>query len=113
MLKCLRWRQAAGPTLANGKIVAMLLAMAQLDQRVGDLAANASGIANAVSEARRAGASLVVTPELSLCGYPPEDLLLRPAFVDACAAELAALAGSVTSGTVLVGIPGAGERPLP
>ena len=44
--------------------------------------------------ARRAaiGASLIVTPELSLCGYPPEDLLLRPAFLDACAAELAALA---------------------
>ena len=34
---------------------------------------------------------LVVTPELSLCGYPPEDLVLRPAFIDACASELAAL----------------------
>ena len=56
-------------------------------------------------EAARAGASLVVTPELSLCGYPPEDLLLRPAFIDACAAELAALAGAVTRSTVLVGFP--------
>ena len=36
--------------------------------------------------------ALVVTPELSLCGYPPEDLVLRPAFLDACASELAALA---------------------
>ena len=63
----------------------MQLAIAQLDQRVGDLAANARGILAAVAEAERAGATLVVTPELSLCGYPPEDLLLRPAFLDACA----------------------------
>ncbi len=56
-------------------------------------------------EAERAGATLVVTPELSLCGYPPEDLLLRPAFIDACAGELAALAGTVTRSTVLVGFP--------
>ena len=49
-----------------------------------------------VGEAERAGARLVVTPELSLCGYPPEDLLLRPAFLDACARELAALAAERT-----------------
>ena len=83
----------------------MQLAIAQLNQRVGDLAANARGILAAAAEAERAGATLVVTPELSLCGYPPEDLLLRPAFVDACAAELAALAGAVTRSTVLVGFP--------
>ncbi|MFO1324572.1 MAG: NAD+ synthase [Burkholderiales bacterium] len=83
----------------------MQLALAQLDQRVGDLAANARGILAAVAEGRRGGASLVVTPELSLCGYPPEDLLLRPAFVDACAAELASLAAQVSGATVLVGFP--------
>src|SRR4029453_10834147 len=49
--------------------------------------------------------TLVVTPELSLCGYPPEDLLLRPAFLEACAAELTALAAQVTRTTVLVGFP--------
>ena len=69
----------------------MQFALAQLDQMVGDLAANARGILAAVAEAERVGATLVVTPELSLCGYPPEDLLLRPAFLEACAAELAAL----------------------
>jgi NAD+ synthase (glutamine-hydrolysing) len=83
----------------------MKIAIAQLNQRVGDLAANARDILAATAEARRVGAGLVVTPELSLCGYPPEDLLLRPAFIDACAAELAALAAAVSSTTVLVGFP--------
>ncbi|MFO1414026.1 MAG: NAD+ synthase [Burkholderiales bacterium] len=83
----------------------MKVAIAQLNQRIGDLAANARGILAAHADARRAGASLVVTPELSLCGYPPEDLLLRPAFVDACATELAALAPQVREGTLLVGFP--------
>ncbi|MBK9116157.1 MAG: NAD+ synthase [Betaproteobacteria bacterium] len=83
----------------------MQLAIAQLNQRVGDLAANARGILDAVAEAERGGATLVVTPELSLCGYPPEDLLLRPAFVAACGAELAALAAQVRRSTVLVGFP--------
>jgi len=79
--------------------------MAQLDQRVGDLPANARAILDAVRAARRGNAELVVTPELSLCGYPPEDLLLRPAFVDACARELAALAAAVEDETVVVGFP--------
>jgi NAD+ synthetase len=83
----------------------MQLALAQLDQMVGDLAANARGILAAVAGAERVGAKLVVTPELSLCGYPPEDLLLRPAFLEACAAELAALAPQVKRSTVLVGFP--------
>ncbi len=83
----------------------MQLAIAQLNHLVGDLAANARAIVDATAAARRAGASLVVTPELSLCGYPPEDLLLRPAFLDACAAELTALAAQVDGTTVLVGFP--------
>ena len=73
----------------------MRLAMAQLDQRVGDVAANARAILDAVDSARRAHAQLVVTPELSVSGYPPEDLVLRPAFIDACARELAAIAGAI------------------
>ena len=83
----------------------MKIAIAQLDQIVGDLPGNARGILDALSDARRAGASLTVTPELSLCGYPPEDLLLRPSFVDACARELASLAGAVTGGVLTVGFP--------
>ena len=83
----------------------MQLAIAQLNQTVGDLAANARRILDAAARARAAGASLVVTPELSLCGYPPEDLVLRPAFIAACARELAALAEQVTDGVLVVGFP--------
>ncbi|HEX6138391.1 MAG TPA: NAD+ synthase [Casimicrobiaceae bacterium] len=83
----------------------MRMALAQLNQRLGDLAGNARALLDAIAEGRRAGASLVVTPELSLCGYPPEDLLLRPAFVDACASELAALAAQVSGVAAIVGFP--------
>jgi NAD+ synthase (glutamine-hydrolysing) len=83
----------------------MHIAVAQLDQVIGDLPGNAAAILAAVGEAKRANARLVVTPELSLPGYPPEDLLLRPAFVDACARELASLAAAVTGTTLLVGFP--------
>jgi len=83
----------------------MHIALAQLDQVVGDLSGNARRILDAAAAARRGGASLVVTPELSLCGYPPEDLLLRRAFLDACESELAALAAEVRDTTLVVGFP--------
>jgi NAD+ synthase (glutamine-hydrolysing) len=83
----------------------MQIAIAQLNQVLGDLRGNGAAILAATAEAGRAGARLVVTPELSLCGYPPEDLLLRPAFLDACARELAALAAGVRSTPVIVGFP--------
>ncbi len=83
----------------------MQIAVAQLDQVVGDLAGNARRILGAVQAGVRAGAALVVTPELSLCGYPPEDLLLRPAFIDACADELGRLAAAMHGATVVVGFP--------
>jgi NAD+ synthase (glutamine-hydrolysing) len=83
----------------------MQIAIAQLNQVLGDLRGNGAAILTAIAEAERAGARLVVTPELSLCGYPPEDLVLRPAFLDACARELAALAGGVRDTPVVVGFP--------
>ena len=83
----------------------MHIALAQLDARIGDMAGNARRILDAAAAAKRGGASLVVTPELSLCGYPPEDLLLRPAFLDACASELASLAAAVRDVPVVVGFP--------
>jgi NAD+ synthase (glutamine-hydrolysing) len=83
----------------------MRVGIAQLNCVVGDLPGNAARILAAVAEARRGGADLVVTPELSLCGYPPEDLLLRPAFLAACAEELARLAARVSGVVVLVGFP--------
>ena len=73
----------------------LTVAVAQLNCVVGDLSGNARRILDAVTQAKAAGADVVLTPELALCGYPPEDLLLRPAFLQACADELAALAVQV------------------
>jgi NAD+ synthase (glutamine-hydrolysing) len=68
------------------------VALAQINATVGDLAGNAKRIAAAARDAFANGATVVVAPELSLTGYPPEDLLLRPAFMQACAETLAGLA---------------------
>ncbi len=83
----------------------MLLALAQINCTVGDLAGNAAKIRDAAQRAYQAGADLVVTPELSLVGYPPEDLVLRPGFLAACARELEALAQTLPPIPVLVGYP--------
>ncbi len=68
------------------------VAIAQINATVGDLKGNAQRIVAAAREAHRTGAALLLTPELVLCGYPPEDLLLRPAFMQACRETLQALA---------------------
>jgi len=64
------------------------VALAQINVTVGDLAGNAKKIVEFARRAHKAGAQLLLTPELSLCGYPPEDLLLRPAFMQACEEQL-------------------------
>lgn len=68
------------------------VALAQINATVGDLAGNAQRIVDAAAQAHAAGACLLLAPELALTGYPPEDLLLRPAFMQACAVSLADLA---------------------
>jgi NAD+ synthase (glutamine-hydrolysing) len=84
----------------------MKLAIAQINCTVGDLAGNASRILESCCRAREAGATLLLTPELALAGYPPEDLLLREDFYQACDAALASLAASVPAGlTLIVGHP--------
>jgi len=71
------------------------VALAQFNATVGDLAGNAARIARMARAAHADGACLVVAPELSLTGYPPEDLLLRPAFLHACQQQLLALASDL------------------
>jgi len=71
------------------------IALAQINVVVGDLAGNADRIIAQARAAHAAGVDLVVTPELSLCGYPPEDLLLRPAFLAACDEQLQRIAGEL------------------
>lgn len=83
----------------------MRLALAQLNVVVGDLDGNGAKIVDAVRAARAAGADLVVLPELAVTGYPPEDLLLRPAFVRAARTTLEEIAASTQGITALVGCP--------
>src|SRR5207247_7351573 len=59
------------------------LAMAQINVVVGDVEGNAQKIIEWVDRARDADADIVTLPELALTGYPPEDLLLKPQFIDA------------------------------
>ena len=67
---------------------AVRVGIAQLNALVGDLAGNARLVLEAAQEAYRQGARVLLTPELMLPGYPPEDLLLRPDFVERCEATL-------------------------
>src|SRR5215218_1154783 len=92
--------------------MALKLCIAQLNFMVGDTAGNAQKIIAAARTAYAQGARLVLTPELSICGYAAEDLFLRPAFVAACddavktvARELAGLKGL----HVVVGHPMGGD----
>ena len=84
------------------------MALAQINATVGDLAGNGARIVDAARRAFAQGARLVLTPELGLCGDPPEDLLLRPAFMQACAEALADCAralGDLPGLFVVVGHP--------
>src|SRR6266540_3129829 len=81
------------------------IAIAQINCTVGDLAGNAAKILEYCERARSAGAALVLTPELALCGYPPEDLLLRDGFYRDCKAALEGLARKVGGITLVVGHP--------
>jgi NAD+ synthase (glutamine-hydrolysing) len=87
-------------------VSAQTIALAQINPLLGDLAGNAQLILKAAQEASAKGAKLLVTPELSLTGYPPEDLLLRPAFIQAAAHELESLSKSLTQFADLVVIVG-------
>jgi NAD+ synthase (glutamine-hydrolysing) len=68
------------------------VAIAQVNPVVGDLEGNARLVADAARRAHARGAAVLLAPELCLTGYPPEDLLLRPAFMDACERVLCGLA---------------------
>jgi len=83
------------------------IALAQLNPIVGDIVGNVELLRQARAEAATAGAELVITSELLVSGYPPEDLVLRPIVQDTVAREIAALAAETSDGgpAVLVGTP--------
>ena len=83
----------------------ILIAAAQMNCTVGDLPGNAARILEYAGRARAAGADLVLTPELSLCGYPPEDLLLRTSFLADCRRALERLAQQARGPDLVVGFP--------
>ena len=83
----------------------MRVALAQIDPIVGDLDGNRALILERIGDAQRAGADLVVFPELATTGYPPEDLLLRPGFLRAAAESLEQVALEARDIVVLVGAP--------
>ncbi len=74
------------------------IALAQINPHAGQIEANIAAIRRARAEGARLGADLVVTPEFSVGGYPPEDLVRKPAFVAACEAAVARLAAETDDG---------------
>jgi NAD+ synthase len=85
----------------------LAIAVAQLNPIVGDIAGNAGKARAARAVAARAGADLVALPELFLCGYPPEDLVLKPALQAACRVEIETLARETGDGgpALMIGTP--------
>ena len=81
------------------------ITLAQLNQSVGDMAANSAAMLAARDRARSAGADLIVFPEMQLIGYPPEDLVLKPALIERAATALEQLALATADGgpAMLVG----------
>jgi len=85
----------------------LAIAVGQLNPTVGDIAGNADKARRARADAARSGADIVALPELFLSGYPPEDLVLKPAFQAACRAKVEELARETADGgpALLIGTP--------
>src|SRR5436305_773510 len=79
------------------------LAMAQINVVVGDVDGNARKIIEWIDRAREIDADIVTFPELALTGYPPEDLLLKPQFIDANLAALEKIIGRTRDLTAVIG----------
>ena len=83
----------------------MRLALAQLNLVVGDLEGNRDKILSSLADAAADGADVVLFPELAVTGYPPEDLLLRPGFLQAARGALEQIAAATGDVVALVGTP--------
>ena len=90
----------------------MKIALAQTNPTIGDFEGNAQKILFYAEKAREAEADLVVFPELSLCGYPPRDLLTRKEFVEAACKTLESLRRKIRDIAVVVGYPAPNESPF-
>ncbi len=83
----------------------MKIALAQINSIVGDIAGNADKIIDYANRAYQNGARLMMTPELALCGYPPEDLLFREDFNVACEQAIKRIAQTLPNISLLIGHP--------
>ena len=83
----------------------MKISLAEINSKVGDLKYNANLIKKHADIAIKNGAEILITPELSLCGYPPEDLLLETEFIDRCQHYLIAIAEKFPKLKIIVGHP--------
>ena len=85
----------------------LAIAVAQLNPIMGDVVGNADKARGARAKAAAAGADLILLPELFICGYPPEDLVLRPALQASCRAAVESLARDTADGgpAMLIGTP--------
>ncbi len=94
----------------------MKIALAQINPVIGSLSENRKKIITYIQQARKSGAELVVFPEMALLGYPPEDLLLLPSFIDALNSELKLLIEATENIILIVGTvrenPSGGEKGL-
>ncbi|MGI2335277.1 MAG: NAD+ synthase [Dehalogenimonas sp.] len=79
------------------------LAQAQINTTVGDFSGNVRLICKYLAEAREAGADLVIFPEMTVCGYPPEDLLLKPSFIETNRQAMSEVVAAVQGITAIVG----------
>ena len=83
----------------------MRIALAQINATVGDIGGNEEKILGRIAEARRAGAALVLFPELAVAGYPPEDLLLKEHFLADARAAVDRIAAQTRDIVAVVGFP--------
>ncbi len=110
----LAWKHSkkTGMTKTASPKTTLRIASAQLNPTVGDVAANLEKVRAARAEAAQHKADLVVFPELFISGYPPEDLVLKPAFLAACADAVETLAAETADGGpgVIIGYPRADDK---
>ncbi len=80
----------------------MKVALAQIDPTIGDFSGNTAKILDFTRRAQQGGADLVLFPELAICGYPPADLLEKPAFVTRCGEALCEIARATAHDRIAV-----------
>ena len=87
------------------------VALCQINTVVGDIAGNTERIHQSLAAAETEGCDLAVFPELAICGYPPEDLLMKRQFIADCQDALHQLAAATRHCYMIVGFPSPSERP--